>query len=152
MEGWCRDRGIVYTRYCDDMTFSGDFRVSAVYGKVNGFLGAMGFELNQSKTKVLTRHVRQTVTGMVVNDKVQVPLPYRRALRQEVYYCLKYGVKEHLRHRGETAYLAMGEEGELRYLQSLCGRIGFVLSADPEDKWFRDAADLVTGNIKTYLK
>ena len=42
MEGWCRDRGIVYTRYCDDMTFSGDFRVSAVYGKVNGFLGAMG--------------------------------------------------------------------------------------------------------------
>ena len=99
MEGWCRDRGIVYTRYCDDMTFSGDFRVSAVYGKVNGFLGAMGFELNQSKTKVLTRHVRQTVTGMVVNDKVQVPLPYRRALRQEVYYCLKYGVKEHLRHR-----------------------------------------------------
>lgn len=152
MEGWCRDRGIVYTRYCDDMTFSGDFRVSAVYGKVNGFLGAMGFELNQSKTKVLTRHVRQTVTGMVVNDKVQVPLPYRRALRQEVYYCLKYGVKEHLRHRGETAYLAMGEEGELRYLQSLCGRIGFVLSADPEDKWFREAADLVTGNIKTYLK
>ena len=46
----------------------------------------------------------------------------------------------------------MGEEGELRYLQSLCGRIVFVLSADPEDKWFRDAADAVTGNIKTYLK
>ena len=54
MEAWCRERDIVYSRYCDDMTFSGDFAAAEVIGKVKGFLDAMGFELNRSKTKVLT--------------------------------------------------------------------------------------------------
>lgn len=143
MEGWCRERGITYSRYCDDMTFSGDFAAAEVTRKVRGFLNAMGFELNRSKTKVLTRHTRQTVTGIVVNDKASVPASYRRKLRQEVYCCRKFGVQEHLKSRGEKKYLEMGKAGEIKYLMSLLGKIGFVLSVTPEDAWFREAESTV---------
>ena len=38
MEAWCGEREIVYSRYCDDMTFSGVFEGSEVKGKLYGFL------------------------------------------------------------------------------------------------------------------
>ena len=143
MAAWCGQREVIYSRYCDDMTFSGDFDVSEVMNKANGFLGAMGFELNRSKTKVLTRQERQTVTGIVVNEKLQVPSSYRRELRRDVHYCLKYGVQEHLKRRNERTYLDMGKDGETRYLMSLSGKIRFVLSVNPQDRWFREADDRV---------
>lgn len=101
MGNWCAQREIQYTRYCDDMTFSGDFDVREVKRKVRGFLASYGFELNQKKTRVQDSYRRQSVTGVVVNEKPQVSRAYRRALRAEVYYCRKYGVESHLLRRGE---------------------------------------------------
>lgn len=83
------------------MTFSGDFDVREVKRKVRGFLASYGFELNQKKTRVQDSYRRQSVTGVVVNEKPQVSRAYRRALRAEVYYCRKYGVESHLLRRGE---------------------------------------------------
>ena len=68
MGTWCRERGISYTRYCDDLTFSGDFNVKEVRDKAENFLKVMGFSLNRKKTRVLGRGQRQCVTGIVVND------------------------------------------------------------------------------------
>jgi RNA-directed DNA polymerase len=94
MKAWCEDRNISYTRYCDDMTFSGDFQPGQVIRKVSGFLDAMGFALNREKTKILSCGSRQTVTGIVVNERLHVSPDYRRKLRQEVYYCLKAGARK----------------------------------------------------------
>ena len=49
MESWCLERQISYTRYCDDMTFSGSFTPAEVINKVKPFLLRMGFELNEKK-------------------------------------------------------------------------------------------------------
>ena len=119
MEAWCGEREIVYSRYCDDMTFSGVFDGSEVKGKVYGFLRSMGFEPNLRKTRILTRGTRQVVTGLVVNERVRVPAPYRRGLRQEIYYCMKYGAKEHLTRTGRQAYLNDGN-GEPDGIWSPC--------------------------------
>lgn len=89
MGSWCEERGIRYSRYCDDMTFSGDFDAGAVIRKVGGFLNEMGFELNQEKTHVIPACRQQMVTGIVVNHKPQVSKEYRRKLRQELHYCEK---------------------------------------------------------------
>lgn len=40
-----------------------------------------GFKIRGSKTRVLRRHQRQTVTGLVVNDKVNLKRNVRRKLR-----------------------------------------------------------------------
>lgn len=134
MASWCEERGIRYTRYCDDMTFSGAFDWREVKNKVKSYLRAMGFELNEKKTRVLRRHVRQTVTGLVVNDKPQVSRSYRRQLRAEVYYCKKYGVEEHLKRIQKTECTARA------YLQQLLGKVQFILQVSPGDEAFRRAA------------
>lgn len=131
---WCGNKGISYTRYCDDMTFSGDFNPGMVIRKVSSYLDSMGFELNEEKTRILYRNGRQAVTGIVVNEKLQVSRDYRRKLRQEIFYCQKYGVKSHLERSGNSAGIP-----ENQYLLSLLGRIQYILLVNPEDQWFKEA-------------
>ena len=123
MLAWCGERGITYSRYCDDMTFSGDFDFRAVKGKVSGFLDAMGMELNQKKTQVRFPGGRQMVTGLVVNSRPGVPREYRRRLRQEIYQYQTFGPPA-------------GTESAEAYRARLLGKIQYVLSVHPEDGWF----------------
>lgn len=143
MEQWCRDQGIDYSRYCDDMTFSGEFDAAEVKAKVNGFLNAMGFSLNRKKTRVLKHSSRMTVTGIVVNVKAQVSRDYRRRLRQEIYYCEKYGIGEHLKKMGYEPYLSEFPNGERKYLNGLLGRCSYVLLVNPDDLWFQEARERI---------
>lgn len=137
---WCVQRGVTYTRYCDDMTFSGgDCDPKEVYGKARNFLQAYGFELNQDKTRLIDRGGRQLVTGVVVNEKLQVPRQLRRKLRQEIHYCLRYGIREHVKHEAEVSGQAMEAE---RYAASMAGRIQFVLQINPQDEEFQGYKDL----------
>lgn len=143
MGAWCKERGIVYTRYCDDMTFSGAFDAKAVEHKVRVFLECLGFFLNPRKTKHLRSHRQQQVTGVVVNAVPQVPLAYRRDLRQAVHYCRRFGPASHLAHLGDTVYLPEGSAGIERYLRMLLGKVGYVLQIRPEDQAFRAARQTV---------
>ena len=142
MGDWCARRRIVYTRYCDDMTFSGDFDTGEVRRKVRGFLRVLGFELNNQKTKVVGYGKQQTVTGIMVNEKIQLSKAYRRNLRQEIYYCLKYGVKAHLERKSGKKDITT-EESCCRYLRVLMGRIAYVLQVNPEDRWFQYASEQI---------
>ncbi|RKD29431.1 reverse transcriptase family protein [Lacrimispora algidixylanolytica] len=144
MKVWCEEKNISYTRYCDDMTFSGDFQPGHVINKVSGFLDAMGFALNREKTKILSSGRRQTVTGIVVNERPHVSPDYRRRLRQEVYYCLKYGVKSHITMTGREE---PKPEIERHYLFSLLGKINYLLFINPQDLWFKQAE----GKIRSIL-
>ena len=125
MGKWCGEREIRYTRYCDDLTFSGAFAPEEVIRKVRGFLQVYGFELNRKKTRVLGRGNAQSVTGIVVNEKAQVSRAYRRKLRQEVYLFDRYGAKLSGEPKND-------EKERLRLL----GKMRYVLSVNPEDVWF----------------
>lgn len=127
MGKWCDRMSIDYTRYCDDMTFSGCFDPSLIISKVECELGKMGLNLNPSKTKVVTQGQQMNVTGLVVNDKIRVPAAYRREIRQEMYYIKKYGITNHLYHRQIT-----GDRES--YKRKLLGRINYVLTINRHDK------------------
>ena len=135
MDQWCRKRGITYTRYCDDMTFSGSFNTGEVISKTRFWLRRLGFELNDRKTRVITQSGRQEVTGLTVNQKAQTPKFFRRSLRQEWYYIRKYGAADHLRRRLHTENIT--EEESRSYLLRLAGKIAYVLQANPENPEFR---------------
>lgn len=127
----CRGRGIVYTRYCDDLTFSGA-DLTGIREAAESELRGMGFFLNDKKTRLRSAGQRQVVTGLVVNEKVSVPREVRREIRQAVHYCRRFGVAEHLRRTG--CELAPEE-----YRDRLLGQVGFILQADPECGWAREA-------------
>ena len=123
---WCRERGIAYTRYCDDMTFSGDFDPVEVIRFVRLELKKLGFLLNEQKTRIQRPGQQQSVTGIVVNEKLSIPSDYRRKLRQELYYCRKFGFQEHLQKTG----LEIPED---TYRMQLLGKVNYVLQVHPDD-------------------
>lgn len=128
---WCRAREITYTRYCDDLTFSGE-DLTGVRPMAEAELRALGFFLNDHKTRLRSAGRRQTVTGLVVNEKVSVPREKRRAIRQAVYCCRRFGVEGHLERTGETLSPEV-------CLDRLLGQVGYVLQADPGCAWAPEA-------------
>lgn len=120
---WCKEKNIRYTRYCDDMTFSGNFNHTEVIYFVKRELKKIGLYLNDSKTVVANKGQKQIVTGILVNEKINTPSLYRKKIRQELYYCKKFGIGSHLQKK----QLDIGEQD---YLQKLLGKVNYVLSVD----------------------
>ena len=121
---WCRNKKIRYTRYCDDMTFSGNLDPEEVPRFVSAQLRKLGLFLNTQKTRYMPAKQRQVVTGLVVNEKLHVPSSYLRDLRQQLHFCQKFGVADHM------AYLGI-EGTESHYLAQLLGRVHYVLQMTP---------------------
>lgn len=134
MLDWCGRREIAYSRYSDDMTFSGDFDAGEALRKTESFLRAYGLELNHEKTRLCAGGFRQSVTGIVVNEKMQLPREYRRKLRQEIHYCRIYGAKDHLKRKKDREDIGVRE-----YLLSLIGKVNYLLFVNPGDTWFQEA-------------
>lgn len=83
-----------YTRYADDLTFSGD---GAFHARANAFLKAVdaiardeGYTLNAAKTRIMPRHTRQTVTGIVVNDHINIARTDFDALKATLANCARH--------------------------------------------------------------
>lgn len=124
---YCKEHKIRYTRYADDMSFSGDFNENELLQKVTESVEKMGLRINAKKTKLMTTGMRQTVTGVVVNEKPQVVFYKRNELRQALYYIQKFGFEEHREYK---------EIDQKNYLEHLLGKINFVLQINPKDAEF----------------
>ncbi len=125
----CFEKNISYTRYSDDMTFSGDFNPTDIIKVVKKELHKYKLEINKDKIHVIKKNNRQTVTGIVVNKKMQVSRDYRKKIRKEIYYIKKYGLPFHL---NKIKY----EGNPEKYLKSLYGKVLYVLQINKEDKEF----------------
>ncbi|WP_339920986.1 retron St85 family RNA-directed DNA polymerase [uncultured Flavobacterium sp.] len=124
---YCLQRKIRYTRYADDLSFSGDFDEKELFDTINPIIEKMNFKINTAKTKLMTPCNRQTVTGIVVNEKPQVVFHKRNELRQAMYYIQKFGIDEHREYK---------EINQRNYLEHLLGKINFVLQINPKDTEF----------------
>lgn len=128
---WCKKRHITYTRYSDDLIFSGIFDTGELIAFVRKNLSVLGFQLNRKKTRILLPSDRRIITGIVVNQKLNTPRNYRKKLRQELYYCNKFGIKNHL------AFIHSDME-ESQYLSILKGKVLFVLHVNNHDQEFKN--------------
>ncbi len=125
---FCNSKSIAYTRYCDDMTFSGEADdLREIIPFVKAELKKCGLVLNSKKTNLVSCSKRQTVTGIVVNEKANISDEYKRQLRKEVYFIEKFGIESHLDKIG-------ADISRSRYLASLLGKINYALQVCPSDK------------------
>lgn len=85
LDNFAKKRWTVYTRYADDITFSLAYdkpkRVRGTIQQTRRMLKSKSYELNRKKTRILRAHQQQRVTGLVVNDGVNLPRATRRRLR-----------------------------------------------------------------------
>lgn len=127
---FCLQRKIRYTRYADDLTFSGRFVAGDVIKYVGGEMRKLDLFLNEEKTRLMRPNQRQEVTGIVVNEKIQVPRELRKELRKSVYYIRTFGIENHL---------ARINEKRANYLNHLMGIANFILFINPSDKEARES-------------
>lgn len=133
---YCEENGITYTRYSDDLSFSGDFDVNEIIVLAQNLLKEKGLKLNKKKIKVVSKKTRQQVTGIIVNEKVNIRRSYKNKIRQEIYYINKYGLDNHL---NKIDYKKTKKE----YLQNLLGRINYVYSITKENKFISYKEDII---------
>ena len=90
-------RGLTYTRYADDLTFSGDsFNRNELIADIKHIAACDGFTLNAKKTHLMASS-RRIVTGLSIGsgEKLTLPRERKREIRKNVHFVFKYGVTEH---------------------------------------------------------
>jgi len=121
---YCDNNEIKYTRYADDLTFSGKQINLNIIEVVNQELCKINLVLNKDKEKLMLRNEQQLVTGIVVNDKLQIPKKDRNFIRNEVHFILRFGLNDHLKKTANS---------RSNYIVHLLGKINFALHINPSD-------------------
>ncbi|NQV27208.1 MAG: RNA-directed DNA polymerase [Rhodopirellula sp.] len=115
--------GASYTRYADDLTFSGDsdFRCALERFKilVYAIVIDQGFEIRHRKTRVMTQGQRQLVTGLVLNNRLNVPRNSFDVLKATLHNCVRFGPS------------SQNREAIDNFSEHLAGRISWVDSVSP---------------------
>lgn len=123
MLAFCEKRGIVYTRYADDLSFSANYDVEPPsVEEIYKIVYQNGFVVNRRKTKVRFKGCRQKVTGLTVTNGVHVSKSYKKEIWRELHFCKTFGVYEHYQHMNTQKGL---------YKDWLRGKIMFVRQIDP---------------------
>ena len=101
-----------YTRYADDLVFSGNRRLGSQATSFIGTVGAIaseeGFAVRFRKTRVMHRAVRQQIGGIVVNERPGLPRDELKQLEAILYNCVRHGAAQQNRaaHPNFRAHLA----------------------------------------------
>jgi hypothetical protein len=82
------DKGVCFSRYADDVTLSGFGRINIqeYVDVVSDELLTIGLKVNKRKTKFMPKYVRQSVLGIVVNDKISICKETRKNLRSALHH------------------------------------------------------------------
>jgi retron-type reverse transcriptase len=83
-----KGRDIVYTRYADDLTFSSKTEkdtLPKIIPQIKRICKEHGVPVNEKKVHIMRRGRRMEVTGVVVNEKVNIPRTFYRETRAGVH-------------------------------------------------------------------
>jgi retron-type reverse transcriptase len=122
LSGLAKKADFSFTRYADDLTFSGDdtSEVGRLLRAIRKVIVAEGFEEHAKKTRVMRRGRRQEVTGLVVNVRPTVPREEIRRLRAILHNAERSGLD------------AQNRENVPDFAAHLRGRVAFVEMVDKE--------------------
>lgn len=133
--------GCRYTRYADDLTFSGDELPDP--GRVQDLIARHGFKLRDDECRTQRRGRSQYVTGLTIADTERPHIAKRakRRLRLELHYAARFGIAEHLKRTNPGAYME-------REIKRLGGWVTFMFSVEgPEStRWYYDKWTIIRDN------
>lgn len=125
-----------YTRYADDLAFSGEYITPSFTEYVVKIISECKFIVNAAKVKLYKGAGAKILTGVsLANGKIRVPREYRRNLEQELYFIQQYGMAEHMRRR---------KIKNPNYLESVIGKTRFWLMLEPENQFAASALEYLT--------
>ena len=123
-----------YTRYADDLVFSGGQELNRCLPQFRVLTLAIildeGFAIQNRKTRVMPRSRRQSVGGIVINEQPNVPRVEFDRLRAMLHNCSRHGPESQLeRFQSERADLLEMDLAGMK--QHLVGKIAFIRMVNP---------------------
>ena len=123
LHGLARAAGANYTRYADDLAFSGDAGFADALDRfgisIERILKEEGFALNPTKTRIMSRGQRQRVTGIVVNEHCNVGRAEFDALKAILFNSARSGPA------------GQNRAGAPDFRAHLAGRVSWVEQVNP---------------------
>lgn len=117
-------KGCTYTRYADDITFSGnDLKNIPTKADIIKIVQSENLLINWDKWILRKQGMRQKVTGLNITHGISVPKSYRKDVNRHIHFCLKYGPESHQK--------TMGIDKQF-YRYWLLGRIHYIRFISPE--------------------
>ena len=118
-----------YTRYADDLTFSASgepgSQVGYLLARLRHIVADEGFALHPKKTRVKRQNTRQSVTGIVVNDRPGVPRRTIRRLRAILHNAQRTGLAA--QNRDKHQHFEMWLKGMIAYVRMVNPQQGSAL-------------------------
>lgn len=137
LTGFANRFGATYTRYADDITFSSPHNIykdETFNNELKRIIEEdQKLAINPKKTRLQKAGYRQEVTGLIVNDKVNVHRRYVKQIRMWLYYWEKYGYekseqifkRDYMSDKGHVknmnAHLVNVLDGKLEFLKMVKG-------------------------------
>jgi hypothetical protein len=123
LTGFAEACGAVYTRYADDIAFSGgrnfERGVERFAVHAAAILMEEGFTVRHRKTRVMRQGVRQYLAGVVANRRLNVPRPDYDRLKAILTNCVRNGPA------------SQNRESRADFCAYLQGRVSFVSMINP---------------------
>lgn len=126
---------LVYTRYADDLCFSGNSISDKFYEYVKAQIESRGFVINKDKTGIVRGNKRKLVTGLVVHDdRIRVPKRMRREYRKQAYDLIKNGIFE---------YNSNSDIFNPVYIDEVIGKGQYIRMVEPENLYVNESLQLL---------
>jgi RNA-directed DNA polymerase len=119
LHGLAQSRGFIYTRYADDLTFSTTSSeklrdIGNILQGVGSIVAHEGLTVHPDKTRVLRQSQQQEVTGVVVNEKLNVDRTILKKFRAALYQIEKDGLAGKQWGKGDDVLMSI--EGFANYV------------------------------------
>lgn len=126
---------VKYTRYADDLTFSGQYIPSKFIDIVYEILQSEGFTPNKEKTRLIGPKGRKIVTGVSVSgNMLKLPKATKRQVRKEAYYLWRMGFEHHTKQIGSYDPI---------YAERLLGKLAFWRQIEPGNQYVNQSLSRV---------
>lgn len=123
---YCSLNHINYTRYADDLTFStNEFIDDITIAQIKAFIVKHKFTVNEKKFRIQSAMRQQKVTGLVVNQKVNVDRKYIKQIRAMLHHAKTVGLSAACAKHHKLKDTPSREE-VLQFAYRLKGMIEFV--------------------------
>jgi retron-type reverse transcriptase len=134
-----------YSRYADDLAFSGKSISVKYVGILEKIINSEGFEIRKDKTQLIRGPFkRKILTGISISGgKLSLPKDTKRELRKEIYYLTKNGIIEHSKHLNKFDPI---------YTERLLGRLHFWKMIEGESSFINHSINELYKYQKTLNK
>ena len=132
-----------YSRYADDIAFSGECISVKFIEYVKGIITDCGFLVNDNKIRLYKEYGNKILTGLSLATGVpRLPRDYRRSLEKELFYINKYGIKGHISHNKIRTS---------NYLESILGKVRYWLMIEPNNTFAQQMYEKLFAEYKLQL-